>query len=109
MSITNAITELNDQFRRGDIPFLECLLTPGVCALPSSKRTELIGLVQTFDQFTLDKDPDGKHDFGEVNLDGEDYFFKIECYDPTMSRHADDPSSPNATRRVLILMRADEF
>lgn len=105
----NAIAELNDQFRRGDTPLVEFLMTPGVCALPSPKLTELIGLVQTFDQFTSTNDPSGKHDFGKVTLEGEDYFFKIECYNPTMTCHSDHPASPNATRRVLILMRADEY
>ena len=34
---------------------------------------------------------------------------KIDYYDPTLVSHSIDPSSPNATRRILTLMRSDEY
>jgi hypothetical protein len=63
---------------------------------------KLFSLVQEFDQFTGDNDPYAEHDFGKVTLNGEDYFFKIDYYDPPLASHSIDPSSPNATRRILI-------
>lgn len=85
-------------------------MTAGVQALAPEKQVELIRLVRCFDQFTPDNDPYSEHDFGRVTLDdGEDYFWKIDYYDPTLTRHSDDPASPNATRRVITIMRSDEY
>jgi hypothetical protein len=42
-------------------------------------------------------------------LDGENVFWKIDCYDPTFSRHSDDPADPLKTQRVLIILLAEEY
>ena len=105
----NTIAELNDRFRRGDCTLGQYLITTGVQSLLPELQSQLIRLVQQLDFFTADNDPYGEHDFGKVTLNGEDYFFKIDYYDPTLTRHSEDPASPNATRRILTLMRADEY
>lgn len=105
----NTIAELNDRFRTGDRTLGQYMMTVGVQALPVDKQLKLMRLVQNFDQFTPDNDPYGEHDFGKVTLDGDEFFWKIDCYDPTNTRHSDDPASPNATRRVLLLMCTDEY
>ena len=105
----NSITELNDRFRRGDRTLGQYTMTSGVQALSPELQLQLIRVVQQFDSFTPDNDPYAEHDFGKVTLDGEDYFFKIDYYDPTLTRHSDDPASPNATRRVMTLLRSDEY
>ena len=101
--------ELNDRFRKGDTSLGQCMMTQGVQALPLELQQQLIQLVRDFDSFTPGNDPYGEHDFGKIALDGEEYFFKIEYYDPTLTHHSEDPASPNATRRVLMLMLADEY
>lgn len=83
-------------------------MTPGVQALSPRQQLQLLQLVRSFDQFTPDNAPYGEHDFGKVSLGGTDYFWKINYYDHTLTCHSPDPS-PNATRRVLVLMRADEY
>jgi hypothetical protein len=114
----NPITELNDRFRRGDAfggsrsdhhTLGQYIMTSGVQALSPELQLQLIRLVQQFDSFTTDNDPYAEHDFGKVTLDGKDYFFKIDYYDPTLTRHSNDPASPNATRRVMTLMRTEEY
>lgn len=105
----NTIAELNDRFRTGDMILGLFMKTVGVQALPVDKQNQLLELVQNFDQFTPDNDPYGEHDFGKVTLDGDEFFWKIDYYDPTMTRHSDDPTSPNVTRRVLLLMCTDEY
>lgn len=105
----NAIAELNDRFRKGDMSLGQYNMTQGVKALTPEKRQQLIQLVRDFDSFTPGNDPYGEHDFGKVKFNGEDYCFKIEYYDPTLTYHSSDPASPNATRRVLMLMRIDEY
>ena len=105
----NKIAELNDQFRQGDMKLGQYMMTSGVQALAPEKQVQLIRLVQGFDQFTPDNDPYKEHDFGRVSMDGRDYFWKIDYYDPIRSQHSADPASPNATRRILVLMRTDEY
>lgn len=105
----HTIAELNDRFRQGDMSLGQYMMTTGVQALPTDKQNQLHQLVQNFDQFTPDNDPYGEHDFGKVTLDGDEYFWKIDYYDPTLTRHSDDPASLNATRRVLLLMCTDEY
>lgn len=98
----STITELNDRFRRGDSTLGQHMMTVGVQALPVEKQNQLLELVQNFDQFTPDNDPYGEHDFGKVTLDDDEYFWKIDYYDPTMTRHSNDPASPNATLRLAV-------
>lgn len=105
----NAIADLNDRFRKGDLKLGQYNMTQGVKALTPEKRLELIQLVRDFDSFTPGNDPYGEHDFGKVKLNGEDYCFKIDYYDPTLTHHSKDPASPTATRRVMMLMRIDEY
>ena len=107
--MNTTITELNDRFRQGDMKLLQYMISVGVQALARSKQVQLIRLVQSFDQFTPDNDPYKEHDFGRVSMDGRDYFWKIDYYDPTERQHSDDPASPNATRRVLLLMLSSEY
>ncbi len=107
--MNKAIAELNDRFRQGDRSLGKYKMTAVVGCLTSEKLTQLLQLVQQFNQFNSDNDPWQEHDFGKVMLDGEDYFFKIDYYDPTLTRHSNDPASPNATTRVLTLMRSDEY
>lgn len=103
------IRDLNDRFRKGDNTLGQYVMTSGVQALPPDQVMELIRMVRDFDQFTADNDPYGEHDSGKVTLSGKNYFFKIDYYDPTLTALSSDPASPNATRRVMTLMRADEY
>ena len=105
----NTIAELNDRFRKGNMSLGQYNFAPGVQALAPEKQQQLIQLVRNFDSFTPDNDPYGEHDFGKVALDDEDYFFKIDYFDPTLTHHSSEPTSPNATRRVMTLMCSDEY
>ena len=105
----NIIAELNDQFRRGDCSLGKYAMTSGVNTLPHDKQVQLIRLVQQFNTFTAENDPYQEHDFGKIVFEGDNYFWKINYYDPTLTRHSCDPASPNATRRILMLMRSEEY
>ena len=105
----NAIAQLNDRFRQGDMSLGQYNFTQGVQALAPEKQQQLIQLVRDFDCFTPGNDPYGEHDFGKVKLNGENYCFKMEYYDPSLTYHSKDPANPTATRRVMMLMRIDEY
>lgn len=86
------------------------VMTSGVQASSLELQLQLIRLVQQqFNCFTPDNDPYKKHNFGRITLASENYFFRIDCYDPTLTFHSDDPANPKATRRVMTLMKAKEY
>jgi len=62
-----------------------------------------------FSDWDAGNDPYGEHDFGAFDLFGERLFFKIDYYHPDHDTHAPVPSSIELCRRVLTIMRADEY
>ena len=109
MSNTKEIAALNDRFRSGDKSLGKFVMTQGVSCLTGAKLAHLINLVRKFKNFTLDNDPWREHDLGKITFDGEEYFFKIDYFDPTFTSHSEDAANPEITRRVLTLMRCDEY
>ena len=84
-------------------------MTQGVAALPEGELAEVLERVRTFDEFTKDNDPHGEHDFGNFEVGGVTYFFKVDYYTPDMEGGSEDPADPDKTTRVLTIMRADEY
>ncbi len=103
------IAELNDKFRKGDRKLGVQRATDMVCALSSEQQQELFRLVRTFDQFTEENDPHEEHDFAIIELDDENYFFKIDYYDADMEHGSEDPSDSSVTRRVMTIMHSSEY
>ena len=104
-----SLTEGNDQFRRRLLmPQAggRVVLTPGVAH--SGSREAVLFAVASFRDFTADNDPYGEHDFGQLKVDGETYFFKIDYYaDDSMRFGAEDPAKE--CFRLLTIMRSDEY
>lgn len=103
-----AVCGLNDEFRR-DFSRGRAVLTAGVADLPSDTIAELLRAVQSFDSFDAGNDPHGEHDFGKVEMSGEVYFWKIDCYDPDLLYGSTDPADPAVTTRVMTIMRSEEY
>ena len=62
-----------------------------------------------FKDWDSGNDPYGEHDFGALELFGERLFFKIDYYQPENDTLAPVPSNIDLCRRVLTVMRADEY
>jgi len=107
IKVEDSIRVLNDNFR---VTFQggRLVMTNSVSELPLDIKARLILAVQSFNAFSNDNDPHGEHDFGEIDLEGESYFWKIDYYAPDLRGGAEDPSLPE-TLRVLTIMRADEY
>lgn len=105
---TAKIRELNDQLRichvGGQIVF-----SVEVSALSPEQRAKIVQKMVKFKNFTAENDPYKEHDFGKISLAGEDYFWKIDYYDLDFCFHSPDAADPTVTRRVLTIMRADEW
>ncbi len=106
----NPIAVLNDRLRcQGDKTLGKYKMTVGVSALSPTELTDLLKLVQNFNQFDKNNDPYGEHDFGSFTFKEEKYCFKIDYYDLSEKYASEDPSNPAVTIRVLLIMRMDEY
>lgn len=100
------VVHLNDKLRiegKGG----QIICTSGVFS--SGKYEQIINEVRNFNNFNEGNDPYGEHDFGKVTVDGGDYFFKIDYYDLKTSHHSPDKSDANVTRRVMTVMKSEEY
>jgi hypothetical protein len=102
------IAELNDAFR-SSLAGGRVLLTSGVAALCHHIRIDALRAVQAFTAFTPDNDPYGEHDFGFFKAAAHEFFWKIDYYDPSLTRHSDDAADPSVTVRVLTIMLTEEY
>jgi hypothetical protein len=102
------IRELNDRFRT-TMTGGRVLMTAGVNALPSDVKAMVIRRVATFSVFTADNDPHEEHDFGNFELAGRKFFFKIDYFDANMEFGSEDPADPAKTTRALTIMLAEEY
>ena len=87
----------------------QVLLSSTVAALPLEAKAKVLAALQGFAAFTESNDPHGEHDFGSFEVEGTVYCFKVDYYDVDMRYLSDDPSDPKVTKRVLTLMRSDEY
>ena len=85
------------------------LVTRGVSALGAEGMAAVLDRVRTFADFAEENDPNGEHDFGAFEIEGNGFFFKIDYYDPTTDAGSEDPSNPKKTTRVLTIMLASEY
>lgn len=102
------VRELNDSFRK-TFTGGRVMMTSGVKELTDDARSQLVEAVQGFTAFNRGNDPHGEHDFGAIEIDGTKFFWKIDYFDLAMGQHSVDAANPDATIRVLTLMRADEY
>ncbi|WP_408587470.1 DUF3768 domain-containing protein [Novosphingobium sp.] len=102
---TRKIQELNDRLRKTGIGG-KVVLTRAVAAMGAPELTDLLRRVREFDTFTGGNDPWGEHDFGEVGIEGERYFWKIDAYDLNLEYGSPDPADEAVTCRVITIMTA---
>ena len=100
--------KLNDAFRNS-FSGGQVYLTSGVAALDPPGKVKLLEAVRTFTDFDEGNDPHGEHDFASIEVDGENYFFKIDYYDTDIRYLSDDPSDPSITKRIMTIMLASEY
>jgi hypothetical protein len=85
------------------------MITAGISSLGDGGLSAVLAAVVAFDGFNPDNDPWGEHDCAVLTVGGRSIMFKIDYYDVTMTAGSDDPADPNATRRVMTIMLAEEY
>jgi Protein of unknown function (DUF3768) len=105
---TVRIRALNDAFRKSLVRG-KVLLTVGVSSLPEADVSAVIDKIRVFDAFDRGDDPYGEHDFVAIEHGGKRYFAKIDYYAPDFRFGSEQPADPEATIRVMTIMRADEY
>jgi hypothetical protein len=107
-STADRIRVLNDNFRSTFVGG-QVVMTQGVSQLPLDIKARVLLAVRFFDNFTTGNDPHREHDFGNFEIEGETYFFKVDYYALDMVGGSEDPADPEKTTRVLTIMRADDY
>lgn len=87
----------------------QIFVTSAVDALNEDMKFRLIQAIRNFDEFDGGNDPYHQHDFGKVELEGTAYYFKVDAYDLSLEYASDDPANELITRRVMTVLRADEY
>jgi hypothetical protein len=108
MAITKLhIAKQNDLLRQTMITTgkHKVVMTPGVADSPN--REAIITAVRQFNKFTKSNDPYGEHDFGMVEVEGENYYWKIDYYDTDFTSGADPYEGPCS--RALTIMHQSEY
>ena len=105
---TSRIRLLNDQLRR-TFTGGRVVMSAGIAALPDDAKAEVFVNVREFAEFNDDNDPHGEHDFGRFELNGQQFFWKIDYYDERLKWGSDDPADLEKTTRVLTIMFREEY
>jgi len=84
-------------------------MTAGVSELPLDVKAKVLLMVKTFKDFNEGNDPHHEHDFGNFEVAGEKFFWKIDYYDLGCRYGSEDPGNPDMTTRVLTVMLAEEY
>jgi hypothetical protein len=105
---TAQIRDLNDDLRQYLIGGL-AVITPGVAALGKEAVERIVKAISVFDDFHHANDPHEEHDFGSLEVEGENIFFKIDYYDSNLNGHSPDPADAAVTERVITIMLAGEY
>ena len=107
----NKIAELNDKLRRNIFHSGKdkVVLTSGFFALPFDEQLRILIKVKEFKEFNKGNNPYGERDFGRIEHNGKDYFFKIDYYDNSMQYGSDNPADETITTRVITVMLSQEY
>lgn len=121
----DAIRRLNDAARQRPGSGSIANVTMGFQALPDAERFAALAAIVAFSKFDDDNDPYGEHDFGtvyrlpngvwtqnrpeEAEAITQTVFWKVDCYDNTLTYGSGAPWDERQTTRVLTIMLASEY
>jgi hypothetical protein len=121
----DTIRRLNDAARSNPGTRSIANVTIGFQSLPDADRFAALAVIVSFSKFDGNNDPYGEHDFGAVyrlasgrwtqqrpsddKEISETVFWKVDCYDTTLTYGSEAPWDEQQTKRVLTIMLASEY
>ena len=102
------IAETNDQVRQ-TVMRDRLMITSGIRRLSHDTQNKIFAAIETYDDFKPSNDPHKEHDFGSIKIDGNSVFWKVDYFDNDLEYHSPDVLNRSVTRRVLIVMLAEEY
>jgi hypothetical protein len=102
------IRELNDAFRK-TFAGGKMVMTASVAALPEMVKSSALVKMAEFNDFTVENDPHGEHDFLSFEHCNRTWFWKCDYYDKEMDGGSEDPADRDKTTRVGTLMLAEDY
>ena len=72
------------------------------------RRSGKSKLLEQFNNFGDEIDPDNEHDFGFVSVDDIDIMFQIDCLQANSNQICSNPNTAEQSRRVLSIMLTKE-
>lgn len=85
------------------------MVTKTVIALGDGFLQQAVDAMVRSSAFNAENDPYDEHDFGSLDVSNERVFWKIDYYDQSLTRGADDPAEGGTCVRVLTLMMASDY
>ncbi len=108
LNVLERVRTLNDNLRRKHAGG-RVIITNGIQSLGHDQMIRILAAVARFDGFTPENDPYGEHDCASLEIDGHKIIWRIDYYDHSMQFSSLDPSDPMRTRRIMTVMRAEEY
>ena len=121
----DTVRRLNDAARSNPGTGSIANVTIGFQSLPDADRFAALAVIVSFSKFDGNNDPYGEHDFGAVyrlasgrwtqqrpsddKEISETVFWKVDCYDTTLTYGSEAPWDEQQTKRVLTIMLASEY
>ena len=85
------------------------MITIGIQSLSQETQAKIMNGIAGYDNFTASNDPHKEHDFGDLEVDGNLIFWKLDYFDNALEYHSPDVLDRSVTRRVLTVMLAEEY
>jgi len=85
------------------------VFTHAVASMPLAEQLSVRETVKTLNAFDQKRDPCDEHDFGEFEVGGEWYCWKIGLDDPTLELASEDAPEPDHRAHVMTVLFADEY
>lgn len=85
------------------------VFTHAVALMPLAEQLSLRETVKILNALDEEGDSRDEHDFGEFEVGGEWYCWKIDLDDPAMERASEDAPEPDDGAHVMTILFADEY
>lgn len=89
----------------------QLVVTRAIAGIDAAFLANALSQVGSFDSFERDNDPDGIHDVGAVEIEGERVLFKIDLFEAGSNKSwgAETPDKAETVERVLTIMLASDW